>query len=308
MRRRAGVLALHARAGAGGGVGAGETPDEVRLTVTDRFGAETVLEKPGPEVRGEDTVMRLLQRNAKVETKYGGGFVQSIEGLAGGRDGARPVDWFYFVNGVLAGKGAAATGVRPGDRIWWDRRDWGVTNKVPAVVGSFPEPFGHGVEGDRLPTRIECSQAVRDACEAVQDRFTKLGIVAGKALRGTSEAGGEVLRVSVGTWQEVRGDAALRQVERGPRASGVYGRFDGGEFVALDARGREVQRLGPGTGVVLATRLGDGPPVWAVTGTDAAGVRVAARALDETVLNEKFALAVGADGLPVALPATEAAR
>ena len=34
--------------------------------------------------------MRLLQRNAKVTTRFGGGFVQSIDGLAGGRDGGAP--------------------------------------------------------------------------------------------------------------------------------------------------------------------------------------------------------------------------
>jgi hypothetical protein len=208
---------------------------------------------------------------------------------------------------VLADEGAAATEVRPGDRIWWDRRDWGVTNTVPAVVGSFPEPFAHGLDGDRLPTRIECTQSVRDACDAVQSRFTKLGLVAGKALKGTSEAGGEVLRIAVGPWSDVRSDPALRQVERGPRASGVYGRFDGEEFVVLDARGREVRRLGSGTGVILATRFEDEQPVWAVTGTDAAGVRAAARVLDESVLNEKFALAIS-EGLPVPLPAAKGAR
>jgi hypothetical protein len=302
VRRVAGAVALLvAVAAAGCGVGAGETPDEVRLTVTDRFGVRTLLERPAPEVRGEDTVMRLLQRNARVETKFGGGFVQSIDGLGGGRDGGRPVDWFYFVNGVLAGKGAAATEVRAGDRIWWDRHDWSVTNRTPAVVGSFPEPFAHGVAGDRLPTRIECAQSVPDACDAVQEKFTKLGIVAGKALKGTSEAGGDVLRIAVGPWRDVRGDSALRQIERGPRASGVYGRFEGDEFVALDARGREARRLGRGTGVIVATRYEDGPPVWAVTGTDAAGVRAAAQALDESVLGEKFALAIS-EGLPVPLP------
>lgn len=305
MRRLAGVLALVAAAGCG--VGAGETPDEVRLTVTDSFGARTLVEEPAPETSGEDTVMRLLQRNAKVRTRFGGGFVQAIDGLAATREGGRPVDWFYFVNGVLAAKGAAATEVRPGDRVWWDRHDWSVTNTVPAVVGSFPEPFAHGIEGDRLPTRIECSQAVRDACDAVQDRFTKLGIVAGKALKGTSEAGGDVLRVAVGPWAEIGDDPALQRVERGPRTSGVYARFEGEELVALDARGREVRRLGPGTGLIFATRLGDEPPVWAVTGTDAAGVRAAARAFDESVLAEKFALAISG-GLPVPLPAPPAGR
>src|SRR3712207_9028518 len=107
--------------------------------------------------------MRLLQRNTRVKTRFGGGYVQAIEGLGGGRERGRPVDWFYYVNGVHAPKGAGATKVRPGDRIWWDRRDWGVTNRVPAVVGSFPEPFVHGIDGERLSTRIECDRSVDDA-------------------------------------------------------------------------------------------------------------------------------------------------
>ena len=306
MRRLAGALVVLAAVAAGCGVGAGETPDAVRLTVTEDFGNRTVLERPSPQLRGEDTVMRLLQRNAKVETRYGGGFVQSIEGLAAEREGGRPVDWFYWVNGVLADKGAAATDVRPGDRIWWDRHDWGLTNTIPAVVGSFPEPFLHGLDGERLPTRLECAEAADAACDVVQKRLTGLGIVTGKALPGTT-SGANVLRVVVGEWKDVRGNATLRQIERGPRASGVFGRFEGDEFVALDARGREVRRLGAGTGVVAATRYGENAPVWAITGTDAGGVRAAAAAFDESVLNEKFALAI-ADGLPVPLPAVEGAR
>ncbi|HEV2061465.1 MAG TPA: DUF4430 domain-containing protein [Solirubrobacteraceae bacterium] len=302
--RRAGVLAaLLAVLAAGCGVGSGAPPDDIRLTVTDAFGARTLIERQSPNVRGDDTVMRLLQRNAQVETKYGGGFVQAIEGLPGGREGGRPVDWFYFVNGVLAEKGAASTDVRPGDRVWWDRHDWGVTNTVPAVVGSFPEPFGHGLEGERLPTRVECEQAVADACDLVVEKLKELGIVAGKASPGTSGST-ETLRVVVGVWEDVRDDSALRQIESGPTASGVYGRFEDGALVALDARGREVRRLGAGTGLVAATRFRENPPVWAVTGTDEEGVRAAARAFDESVLNEKFALAIS-EGLPVALPVPE---
>jgi hypothetical protein len=192
--------------------------------------------------------------------------------------------------------------VQGGDRIWWDRRDWGVTNTVPAVVGAFPEPFEDGIDGERLPTRIECERAVEDACDAVERRFTELGIVAGKALPGTSGST-ETLRIAVGEWRDVRDDSALRQIEEGPKASGVYARFeDGGRtLVVLDASGREVRRLGAGTGLVVATRFRENRPVWAVTGTDAEGVRAAAAAFDESALNEKFALAIS-DGVGVALP------
>jgi hypothetical protein len=41
--------------------------------------------------------------------------------------------------------------------------------------------------------------------------------------------------------------------------------------------------------------------VWFVTGTDGAGVAAAARALDESVLSDRFALAIS-DDLPVAVP------
>ena len=305
MTRRAALLGclVAAALAAGCGAGAGDTPDEVRLTVTDSFGARTLLERPAPEVSGNDTVMRLLQRNARVSTKFGGNFVQSIDGLAGGRAGGRPVDWFFYVNGVLAEEGAAATEVHPGDRVWWDRRDWGVTNHVPAVVGSFPEPFVSGLDGDRVATRIECDESVDAACDDAQQRLLRLGVRPGKALPGT-EAGGANIRIVVGLWPDIRDDRALLQLERGPKVSGVYARIarDGRSIAALDMRGRTVRRLGPGTGLIAATRWRDEPPTWVVTGTDAAGVRAAAGALDETVLNEKFALAI-VDGLPLPLPA-----
>jgi len=50
--------------------------------------------------------MSLLERNAKVSTRYGGGFVQSIQGRAGS---SSKTDWFYYVNGVQAPMGAATT-------------------------------------------------------------------------------------------------------------------------------------------------------------------------------------------------------
>ena len=286
---------------AGCGPGAGDSPDEVALTVTDGFGAKSVLDKPAPDVSGEETVMRLLQRNAKVTTRYGGGFVQSIGDLRGGRQDGRPVDWFYYVNGVLADKGASATEVRGGDRVWWDRRDWGVTNKVGAVVGSFPEPFVHGLDGERLSTRIECDETVDAACDLVQKQLSDRGLAVGKSLL-ESGGGSESLRIVVGRWAEIRGDRAVAQLERGPKVSGVYARVgEDGTIEALDERGRAARRLAAGGGLVAATRWREEPPTWIVTGPDAAGVEAAARTFSERTLRDRFAVAVEA-GRPVALP------
>jgi hypothetical protein len=124
---------------AGCGLGAGSAPSAVRLLVTRDFGARVLHDTPDPKRSGQETVMSLLLRNYAVSTRFGGGFVQSIDRLPGGQESGSPVDWFYYVNGVQATKGAAATDVHPGDHIWWDRHDWSQTDDVPAVVGSETE-------------------------------------------------------------------------------------------------------------------------------------------------------------------------
>jgi hypothetical protein len=87
---------------AGCGAGAGKAPAETRLTVTQDFGARTQRDLAAPKVSGSETVMRLLQRNAKVTTRFGGGFVQSIDGAAGGRrDG-----WRWLLRRGRLGTGA----------------------------------------------------------------------------------------------------------------------------------------------------------------------------------------------------------
>ena len=283
----------------GCGLGAGAKPAATTLTITRDFGARSVRELDAPAVGGGETVMRLLQRNAKVATRYGGGFVQSIDGVAG--SAGRQLDWFYYVNGVEASRGAAATRLHGGDRVWWDRHDWNAAMRVPAVVGSFPEPFVHGIDGKRLPVRVECAAPGTPPCRQVSQRLASyVSVATGGLLTAPVE---QTLRVLIGPWTALRRDHAVSELERGPAASGVYARLlDGGRAIAaLDARGHTVRTLRAGTGLVAATAVGDERPTWVVTGTDDAGVAAAARAFREGTLAHRFALAVSHD-LPVALP------
>jgi hypothetical protein len=188
------------------------------------------------------------------------------------------------------------------DRIWWDHHDWGAVMDVPAVVGAFPEPMRSGYEGERLPTRVECIEPEADACDVTAERLGQAGILAARGrVRGSLSA--ETIRILVGPYAKLRADEAVGQLERGVRASGVYARFtdDGRALQVLDARGAVARTLGPGTGLVAATRFEGGKPLWIVTGTDAAGVEAAASALEEGALDGKFALAI-ADGVAVPLP------
>jgi hypothetical protein len=250
--------------------------------------------------------MSLLQRNATVTTRYGGGFVESINGLSGGGEGGDPVDWFYYVNGVEATKGGAATVVHPGDRIWWDRHDWSQTDDVPAVVGSFPEPFLAGIEGKRLPLRVECVEAESSACQGVLGRLRSLGVPAALAsISGGDEP--ETLRVLVGPLSKLVADPGVHQIESGPRYSGVYARFGSNAktLQLLDASGRTVLILAAHSGLVAATRYREEAPVWVVTGTDKDGVNRAAAALSEATLKNSFAIALPSTGAPLALPIPE---
>jgi uncharacterized protein DUF4430 len=291
----------------GCGLGAGPKASETELLVSKSFGAEPVVQTDQPKIGGSDTVMRLLQRNApKVTTRYGGTFVQSIDGVSGG--GARGTfDWFFYINGILADKGAASIKVHQGDRVWWDYHDWGATDDIPAVVGSFPEPFLHGVDGRRLPTRVECADPQSDACDAVADKLADLGQVAARGGVGNSFVT-DTLRILVGPWQALRHESTAKLLERGPAGSGVFAKpaTDGKSIALVDQAGKVTRTLGAGSGLVAATQVRDvkdevSDPVWIVTGTDDAGVSAAAAALDEGALNGHFAVAVS-DGKPIALP------
>ena len=292
------AVSLAAASLAGCGLGAGSAPSAVHLLVTRDFGATVVRSWSAPQVRGEETVMSLLMRNATVGTRYGGGFVESIDALAGGESHGQPVEWFYYVNGVEAPKGAAATNVHPGDHIWWDRHNWSQTDDVPAVVGSFPEPFLNGIGGKRLPVLVECAQTTDHACGAVGAALRKLGVPAARAAIGSGGGAAQTLRVVVAPWAAIPADPGVRSIERGPRASGVYARFsaDGRTLSLLNQGGRIVRTLGPGAGLLAATRSGENAPVWVVTGTDPAGAALAARAFNQGTLENRFSVAVSSAG------------
>lgn len=279
------ALLLAALAAAGCGLGPGADVGDVQLTVTREFGAVPVLER-SLAAKESDTVMRLLEGEADVETRYGGGFVHAIDGVAEEESGGDPYDWFFYVDGVESPIGAAEYELDGGERVWWDYRDWAATNHVPAVVGSWPAPFA-GVGRKRHPVALECAQP--QACDAVLRALDHAGATL------TSGEPGKAIRVLVGTWDQLRADPTARLIEEGPAESGVYADFSSEgqlELVGLDEGGEPARTFPPGTGLVAATSRYGGPPVWVVTGATAAAVRGAAEALDAEHLRDHYAVAI----------------
>jgi len=305
--RRLAVLVCALAVLPGCGFGEGETSSRgVSLTVTRDFGSER-LGRGFSEGRARgDTAMRQLQRSYRVDTRYGGGFVQEIDGVAGGREGGRQVDWFYYVNGIEMPVGSAERTLSGGERVWWDHHPWDEAQRIPAVVGSFPEPFVSGLEGKRFPVRLVCMTSEERSCDEVETRLEDAGV------RGISRSvyqqsqGEQIVRVLVGTWADVRRDGPTRRLERGPGASGVFARpsESGSEIELLDSTGAAVRTLGAGGGLVAATSLEAQGPTWLVTGTDDVGVAAAAASLTEERLRERFAVAIdGGRDVPLPVPA-----
>ena len=116
-------------------------------------------------VPGGLTALQGLYRLAKVETGYGGAFVIKIDGVAGSRLHQR--DWFFFVNGYEADRGAASYRLRPGDVEWWDYRSWRGSERVPLVVGAFPEPFLHGYDGKRRAAAVRFGRGLATEAHAL---------------------------------------------------------------------------------------------------------------------------------------------
>jgi hypothetical protein len=303
----AGAL-LCAVAAGGCGFGPGDAAEgQAELRVTREFGTVPMVDATLEDPTESDTVVRFLDEHADVESSYGDNFVDSIDGYAGSTSGGGQEDWFFFVNGYYSDIGAGETRLRPGDRIWWDYRYWSAAYRVPAVVGSWPEPFLHGYEGERPDTVLECVEADSAACADVVVALKAAGIdfTVDEPRRPVEHP--DELRILVGTWDALGDDAAASQLDQGPGTSGVYASFEAcgkaTELVVDDDHGRPARRLAGG-GLVAAVRDGEDQPTWLVTGTDDEAVVAAAGLLGPDDLRDRYAVAVsGGEAVPAPAPA-----
>ncbi len=296
-----------AAAATGCGFGPGESSEgEATLTVTHEYGAEPVLSVSEQDPAASETVIRFLDRETEITTRYGGAFVQSIEGVSGEVSGGRSSDWFFYVNGLWSDRGAADVAVRGGDRIWWDYRDWTDATRVSAVVGSWPEPFLQAStrEDERLDVEVGC-MGTRPPCEEVATKLDEAGVEA-RVVRGPGNE--DAARIQVGTVRDLASDSISHALALEPDFSGVFARLDrpspNAPLFTLDAEAEPVRELAHDEGLIAALRLSDEPVTWLVTATGAAGVDRAAEALDPATLADHYAVAVGRDGA-IPLPETE---
>ncbi|MBD0348504.1 MAG: DUF4430 domain-containing protein [Thermoleophilia bacterium] len=159
IRRAAALLVCLVVAGCGGDA---EQRGTAELWITRDRGSEVL--RTATTAAGI-SAMEALDRVAEVETRYGGRYVQGIDGLEGSLTGRR--DWFYFVNGYEGDRSAADYQLHDGDVLWFDYRRWERPGEARLVVGAFPEPFLHGYAGRRRHAAVRFLPGLEQTARAV---------------------------------------------------------------------------------------------------------------------------------------------
>lgn len=272
----------------------------VRVVATQNFGQELMFDEM-LEVPSGTSAMAALMKVAEVETSYGGGFVNDINGVRSGftGSGGTKMDWFVYINGIQSNTGALDYKLQDGDIQRWDFHDWSFHQFIPAIVGEFPEPFRNGYGGVIYPTIIVYQDGWEEDARRVADKLNRLGIK-NVSVRGISELREDEKEsynlILLGT-ADFPFIAELNLVWR---RLGFYAHFQDSMLKVFDPRGEPAAEYGAGAGVIQATQSPWNPKgigvcentVWIVSGSDTTGVKAAVNTLVNRDTDFKYAYAV----------------
>jgi len=211
---------------------------QLKILVTRNYGREILAEKT-VAIFGGDTVMDIMQDNFNVETAYGGGFVNVIDGLKSGYTGngssqnkGTKNDWFYYVNGVMAEMGADQYMCEDANTVSWDYHHWGGDMYVKTRISDWPDSMGE-----------------RTVEFAYGPGFEK---VAGRISGAAQKAGGKTVESNVesldmedfekdalfvGTWEDANENEFIREAFENRARAGLYAVFNDEGLLLFDDNG-----------------------------------------------------------------------
>lgn len=278
----------------------------VELVITKDFGKELIFEDR-IKIDNDSNAMTVLQDGAEVETKYGGGFVNAINGVSSEFEGnnGRKLDWFYYMNGMSCNMGATDYAVNPGDIEHWDFRDWDYYQMTPAIIGDFPQPFVNGFNGKVYPTTIVYEQPYQDEADSLMEALQQAGVnnVSAIDINGLTEQvkTNNNLILITGT-----GNAILEELSKAQKKLGLYAYIENGGLILTDAFGNK-QELSSDSAFIEATQNPWNPAgtaagqnvLWIITGTDNDAVKNAVSALTTGFDDIKYSFAVALTGTDI---------
>jgi hypothetical protein len=197
--------------------------------------------------------------------------------------GPQQMDWFYSVNGVMAGLGGNAYHAQGGDLIWWDYHRWGGSTISPAVIGAFPRPFtqGYGAERGNAVTLVY-GEGLQDEAQMLAAFLGRENVsVAQSPFAQVDLAKRDHPLIAVLRTEEIASDPFLNGLFAEGGRRGLFLQWDGDHLAACDCLGEPSQELPDGWGWIVATGqgLGDPNPLWLIGANDQEGIAQAVQAL-----------------------------
>jgi len=243
---------------------------EVRVVVTQDFGAELMLDE-SVAVNDGANALDALQKVTTIETKYGGGFIEAINGVRSQYSQSKVrKDWFFYINGISANVGGLSYKLCDGDIEHWDFHDWSLRAFVPAIIGDFPQPFLSGYRGKVSPTIIVHDKVFQNAAQDLMNELEKLGVenvcTAGTESSAYSKEHSNLILLGTRDFDLI---SELNE----NRKLGFYIHFEDSKAVILDSEGNNTQ-YESGYGFIQATQNPWNPKgigacenvVWMVSG------------------------------------------
>ncbi len=248
---------------------------KVRIIASNNFGKDLMFDEER-YVSPESSAIDALREVAEVETAYGGGFVNSINGVNSKYTGTSMVkqDWFFYINGIFANVGGLEYKLSDGDVEQWDFHNWNFKTHVTATIGFFPEPFLHGYGGEVRKTIVVYEENLEEEARLVARVLTELGVENVSTLDerelSSDERGGSNL-IILGTI----GSKTISELNEIHERLGLHVYFKGSEMVVLDSKGQITEQHANG-GVIQASQNPWNPKgtmasenvVWTIVGID----------------------------------------
>ncbi len=240
------------------------------------------------QILPDTSAMAALMEVAEVETAYGGGFVNAINGVRSGYAGSQKTkaDWFFYVNGIQSNVGALDYKLHDGDVQHWDFHGWGFRHFIPAIIDGFPSAFRYGFGGSVRPTLIVCPDYMKQDVVKLEEKLAQLevkdvGIRSLDELSESEQGNSSIILVSG------LDNSLISELNQNWKRLGFFAYFEDGDLIVIGNDGEITAEYGAGTGLIQATQNPWNPKgigacenvVWLVSGTDEAGVKNALDAL-----------------------------
>jgi hypothetical protein len=251
--------------------------------ITRDFG-RTLLADKIVEINQRSDALSALKQAAQVETGYGGGFVNGIDGLRTGHSigGTQKEDWFYYVNGLAANIGAADYPLSGGDIQQWDFHSWSFRHLIPAMIGHFPEPFKSGCGQKTFPTLVVYQADLEEQAEEIKSYLIEQGVknvqVTADNRLDEKDKGNNNLIVLAGPQNRL-----VSELNRQWKRLGFFAYFENDRLVTVDGSGNPAAEYARNAGIIQATQnpwnpngIGaDENAAWVITGSDEKGLKSA---------------------------------